>query len=143
MAALGGNTHNKTREYHSITLRKPDGLSHRAILFLLTSKYTFMKKVWEYIKSIFVKASEGIAADIAIDQAGNLMEESLNKFYEKHPKTCAALVASMYVWIDTSVEELADKSKTTIDDKAVDEAKKELEAFALAKGFTLTNLDAD
>lgn len=98
-----------------------------------------MKKIWDFIKVWF----GSFGADMLTTQGGELLKDSLEKFYEKHPKTCAAMVASMYVWIDTAMEDLAAKSKTDIDDKAVDEAKEELEAFAAAKGFTITNLDED
>lgn len=98
-----------------------------------------MSKFGEFIKSFFA----GIGADILIDQGGNIAKEGLDIFYAKNPKACSALVTSLYVWIDTVLEELADKSGTKLDDKAIDEAKKELEAFAAEKGFTLTNLDND
>jgi hypothetical protein len=98
-----------------------------------------MKKLWEAIKGIF----GGIGADLLIDKGGDIVQEGLNDFYGKNPKACSAMVSSMHVWLDTSIEDLAAKSKTKLDDKAVKEAKTELEAFAAAKGFTLTNLDAD
>jgi hypothetical protein len=98
-----------------------------------------MKKVWEIIKTWFVE----FGADVAIDKGGDFLEEALNKFYVKSPKMCAAMVSSMYVWVDTIVEDLAATTNTEIDDDGVDEVKEQFEKFAFAKGFTLTNLDAD
>ena len=96
-----------------------------------------MQKIWEFIKGWFVT----IGADSAIEKGGDLIEEALEKFYITHPQTCVAMVSSLYTWIDTAVEDLAAKSKTPLDDDAVDEAKEELEEFASRHGFNLVNLD--
>jgi len=97
-----------------------------------------MQKIWEFIKSWFIN----IGADSAIESGGDLIEEALEKFYITHPQTCISMVSSLYIWVDTAVEDLAAKSNTKIDDNAVDEAKEELEEFANRHGFQLTNLDA-
>lgn len=102
-----------------------------------------MKKFIAFIKRVFSGPVAEIGIGIGIDQLGDLGLEALEKFHEKHPVACKAMVSSMYVWIDTIVEDMADKSPGKLDDKAVDEAKKELEAFATKYGFELTNLDAD
>lgn len=101
-----------------------------------------MKKIFEFIKKIFSGAVGQVAGGIAIEQLGQVGEEALEKFYVTNPKACAAMVSSMYVWIDTIVEDITTKSKGNIDDKAVNEAKEELEEFATRHSFELTNLDA-
>lgn len=98
-----------------------------------------MNKIWDFIKNWFVS----FGADSAIEKGGDLIEQSLEKFYASHPQTCIAMVSSLYIWIDTVVEDLAAKSKTPLDDDAIDEAKEELEEFANRHQFVLSNLDSD
>lgn len=106
-----------------------------------------MKKVFAFFHQFFSGGTGQIVLDVAantaISQGGNLLEQALEDFYAKKPKECAAMVASMYVWIDTSLEDLAAKSNTIYDDKAVDEIKADFEAFAKRHGFVLSNLDND
>jgi CRISPR/Cas system-associated protein Csm6 len=97
-----------------------------------------MKKVFEFLGKLL-----GVAKGPIIERTIDSLGESLESFAAKKPEAAAALVSSLYVWIDTEVENLAAKSKTDWDDKAVDEAKAELEAFAVRHNLTLTNLDAD
>lgn len=105
-----------------------------------------MKKLFAFLHGLFSSGTGKIiidvAANTAISKGGDLLEEGLNDFYAKSPQSCSAMVASLYVWVDTSLEDLAAKSGTDYDDKAVDAVKAELEKFAAAKGFALTNLDA-
>ncbi len=94
-----------------------------------------MKKIWSFIVSI--------AANPAISEAGHFLDSTLEKYYENNPKACAALVAGLYPFIDTIVEDHAAQTKNTIDDRLVAEIKKELEAFAAKHEFSLTNVDGD
>lgn len=96
-----------------------------------------MKKLWNFINTYVL----GMFGKSAINEGGDFIEKSLEKFHVTHPKTAEAMVASMYVWIDTVVEDLAAKTKTPYDDLGVDEAKQELEEFASRHGFELSNLD--
>lgn len=98
-----------------------------------------MKKVWTFLQTYVL----GFVAGPVIDKGGDFLEKTLEDYYAKHPKACASLVAGLYPFIDTAVEDLATKTDTPYDDTAVDEAKIELEEFATRHGFVLTNLDTD
>ena len=106
-----------------------------------------MKKVFAFFQQLFGSGTGKIILDVAASTAtakgGELLEQGLNDFYIKHPVACKQLVASLYIFVDTSLEDLALKSGNTYDDTAVDTIKGELEQFAAAKGFDLSNLDAD
>lgn len=106
-----------------------------------------MKKLFAWLKQTFSTGAGKIVLDVAanttISKGGELLEQSLIKFNQTHPVMCKQLVASLYIFVDTSLEDLADKTDTKYDDNGVDEVKKELEEFAAANGFELTNLDAD
>jgi hypothetical protein len=97
-----------------------------------------MKKVFQFIGKLL-----GVAKGPMIEKTIDSLGDSLESFASKKPEAAAALASSLYVWIDTEVENAADKSKNDWDDKAVDEAKAELEAFATRHGLTLQNLDQD
>lgn len=106
-----------------------------------------MKKIFAFFKQLFGSGTGKIIIDVAASTAttkgGELLEQGLNDFFLKHPTACKQLVASLYIFIDTSVEDLAKKSQNTYDDNAVDMLKKELQEFAAAHQFELSNLDAD
>lgn len=106
-----------------------------------------MKKIFAFFHQLINSTGGQIVlsagASVAINQGGQLLHDALEDFYAKKPKEASALVASLYVWADTSLEDLVKKSKTTVDDQAVLAVKKELEEFAAAHGFTLSNVDAD
>lgn len=93
------------------------------------------KKLWNAIKSIF----EGIGGDIAVDQASDLIEGALEKFYESNPKEATALVQSFYAF-SPSLIELAAKTKTNIDDKLASELTEDIIKFAALKGIDLPEL---
>jgi hypothetical protein len=96
-----------------------------------------MKKFFQFIGKL-LGVAKGPVIEKIIDNGGEL----LDKFALKDPTTAAALVSSLYVFIDTVAEDAALKSKTDVDDVAIDEAKEELELFAARHGLTLQNLDA-
>lgn len=96
-----------------------------------------MKKVLQFLGKLF-----GVAKGPLIEKTIDSLGESLESFAAKKPAAAAALVSSLYVWIDTEVEDAASRSKVDYDDIAVDEAKDELEQFALRHNLTLQNLDA-
>lgn len=98
-----------------------------------------LKKFWTFLKTF----GFGIVEKEVLDKGSDFLHKTLEDYYAKKPKACAALVSSAYVWVDTVVEDLAQKTETKYDDDAVAEVKKELEAFAADKGFELTNLDND
>lgn len=106
-----------------------------------------MKKFFAFIKGIFSSGTGKIVLDVGASTAtaklGEVLEKGLIDFYAKKPLACKQLVSSLYVFADTSLEDLADKTETKYDDNAVDEVKKEMEEFAAAHGFELSNLDAD
>lgn len=85
----------------------------------------------------------GFVANPAIEELGAFGQKALENYYAKNPKACAAMVAGLYPFVDTIVEDLTKKTDTPYDDKVVAEIKQELEEFAALKGFTLTNLDND
>jgi hypothetical protein len=97
-----------------------------------------MKKVWTFLQTYVL----GFVAKPLIDTGGDFLEKTLEDYYVKHPVACASLVAGLYPFIDSAVEDLAAKTKTPYDDSAVDAAKLELEEFAARHGFTLPNIDA-
>lgn len=97
-----------------------------------------MKKVLAFFGKILGVAKGPIVGQI-VETAG----ESLESFAQKKPQAAAALVSSMYVWIDTEAENAAAKTKTDWDDEAVKDVKAELEAFAARHGLQLQNLDSD
>ena len=107
--------------------------------YFFNLKIYIMKKVWEFLKNYGL----GIVASPLIDKGGDFLEKTLETYYAKNPKACASLVAGLYPFIDTVVEDAAEKTDTPHDDKAVDGAKKELEEFASRHNFVLTNLDND
>lgn len=94
-----------------------------------------MKKIWQFII--------GLAAKPVLNEAGDFLHKALENYYAKNPKACAAMVAGLYPFIDTVVEDYAKSTSNEYDDMAVAEIKKDLEAFAAEKGFSLTNLDTD
>lgn len=83
----------------------------------------------------------GLVANHGIDLVSDNVELLLEKFYQKKPLQAAALASSLYIWIDTVVEDYAETTNTEIDDKAVDEFKEDIEKFAALHNITLTNLD--
>lgn len=97
-----------------------------------------MKKVFEFLGKLF-----GVAKRPVVERTIDSLGESLESFAQKKPQAAAALASSLYVWLDTEVEDVAKKSKTDIDDIAVEQAKKEIEEFAERHGLTLQNLDQD
>jgi len=96
-----------------------------------------MKKIFEFFGQL-LGVVKGPAIHKVVDKGGALLEA----FAIKNPTVCSALVSSLYVFFDTAVEDAAVKSKTDVDDIAVDDVKAELEAFAARHGLTLQNLDA-
>lgn len=96
-----------------------------------------MKKVFQFFGKLF-----GVAKGPIIERTIDSLGESLESFAAKKPEAAAALVSSLYVWLDTEVEEAAIRSKTDLDNIAVKEAKDELEQFAARHGLVLQNLDA-
>lgn len=96
-----------------------------------------MKKVFQFLGRL-LGVAKGPMIEKVIDNGGELLE----LFAVKQPQVAAALVSSLYVFIDTAAEDAASKSKNDWDDKAVDEAKAELEGFAARHGLVLQNLDA-
>lgn len=97
-----------------------------------------MKKVFKFIGKILGFSKEAVI-ERAIDRGGEWVES----FYARDPENAKRLVIGLYGLIDTVGEDAAERSKADWDDKAVDEAKEELEQFASSKGFTLLNLDND
>lgn len=91
------------------------------------------------IKNFFINLVSGPV----INEAAEQFETILEKFYEKQPQTCAALCNSLYVWIDTFVEDFAETTANAIDDKAVDEFKEAIESFCTKHSIPLSNLDKD
>lgn len=106
-----------------------------------------MKKVFAFFQQLFGSGTGKIILDVAASTAttkgGELLEQGLNDFFIKHPLACKQLVSSLYIFVDTSLEDLAVRSGNTYDDTAVDRIKQELEQFAAAKQFELSNIDAD
>ena len=96
-----------------------------------------MKKLLKFLGRLF-----GAVKGPAIEKGGDFMEEALENYAVKNPIAASALVSSLYLWVDTELEDLALKSKTDMDDLSVDEVKGELEEFAARHGLTLQNLDA-
>lgn len=97
-----------------------------------------MKKVIQFLGKLF-----GVAKGPLIEQTIDTLGEKLEEFAAKQPKAAEALASSLYVWLDTTLEDAALRSKTDLDDTAVDEAKEEIEQFAARHGLTLQNLDED
>lgn len=91
------------------------------------------------IKNFFVNLVSGPV----INEASEQFETILEKFWEKKPQTAAALANSLYVWIDTFVEDYAGTTENKIDDKAVDEFKEAIENFCTKHQIPLSNLDND
>lgn len=94
-----------------------------------------MKKIWSFIVSI--------AANPVISEAGHFLDTTLEKYYENNPKAAAALVAGLYPFIDTIVEDYAAQTSNTLDDKLVAEIKRELQEFAAKHEIELSNVDGD
>lgn len=90
------------------------------------------------IKNFFINLVSGPV----LNEASEQFETILDKFYEKKPATAAALANSLYVWIDTFVEDYAETTGNTVDDKAVDEFKEAIENFCEKHSIPLSNLDA-
>lgn len=97
-----------------------------------------MKKVFEFFGKILGFSKEAVI-QTAIEKGGEWVES----FYSRDPENAKRLVIGLYGLIDTVGEDAAARSKKDWDDKAVDEAKEELEQFAASKGFELLNLDND
>jgi hypothetical protein len=105
------------------------------------------KKIGEFLKKLLgSQAGEVIGEAVeapALHKLDDILDQSLEHFYEKNPKACALLVTSFYPFVDTVVEDLAAKTNTKYDDDAVATIKKEIEDFAASKNIALSNLDAD
>ncbi len=91
------------------------------------------------IKNFFLN----LFANSAIDVADNFFENFLESFYLKKPNNAIAFASALYIGIDTFAEDYAATTKTTVDDRAVAEFKKDIEEFAAKHGFVLQNLDED
>lgn len=98
-----------------------------------------MQKVWAFIQKWILGAVEGPV----LNAEQKFLDEALEKFAASNPSACNALVAGLYPFIDTVVENMAKQTATTYDDDEVALVKKELEDFATRHGFTLSNLDND
>lgn len=96
--------------------------------------------MFKKIADFFKKLASGLVADAVIAQSGEMIQQGLEAFYAEKPKTCASLVSSFYIWIPT-LQGLAAKTKTPLDDKEVVELKSEIEAFAAKHGIQLVDLD--
>lgn len=97
-----------------------------------------MKKVFQFLGKVL-----GVAKGPIVEQFAQTMEESLETFAAKKPQAAAALVSSMYVWVDTELEGLVAKTKNDWDDEGVKDMKAHLESFAAKHNLTLQNLDED
>jgi len=70
-------------------------------------------------------------------QGTGLLEEA----YTENPELITNLLKSLYPLIDVYAERAVAKTKTKLDDKAVQSIKTALEGFASSKGIELPNLD--
>lgn len=90
-----------------------------------------MKKLFALLKRIF-----GAVQGPVIEQGGDFLEEALESYAAKNPEQAAALVSSLHSWAP-ELKDLAAKSKTDWDDKAVAEIQEELLEFAVRHNLQL------
>jgi len=91
-----------------------------------------MKKVFQFIGKLFGVA-KGPLVENVIDQLGEKLEE----FFINHPEEATNLAIGLYAWTNTTLRKAAAKSKTDIDDIAVNEALDEIRDFASKHGISL------
>jgi hypothetical protein len=94
-----------------------------------------MKKVFQFLGQLFGVAKGPLVVKV-IDSLGEKLEE----FAVKQPQAAENLASSLYVWLKTTLADAAAKTKTDIDDIAVEEALSEIEEFAAKHGLSLPTL---
>lgn len=91
-----------------------------------------MKKVFSFLGNWFIN----MGADALLEQGATLIDEALEQFYKNDPVACTALVKSLHAFVPF-LKGLTAKTKTPLDDKAVEEIKQELEQFAIDHEISL------
>ena len=94
-----------------------------------------MKKVFQFLGKLF-----GVAKGPLVTQVIDSLGEKLEEFALKQPQAAENLASSLYVWLKTTLADAAAKTKTDIDDVAVEEALSEIEDFAARHGLSLPQL---
>ncbi len=96
------------------------------------------KKLGEWIKTIGLN----LVGNAAIKQVEQLIDKGLEEFVVSDPVKCKGLVVGLHSFIPTLAKLAAKTTGTDLDDKAVEETRKELEAFAARHNITLIDISA-
>lgn len=94
-----------------------------------------MSKITDLLVSAFMPVVKSVAKDKLV--------ELLDQLQQKNEASYKTALTALYPVVDVQLEDVTEKTETTIDDSIVDALKEAIEESARKHGLQLANLDSD